>query len=231
MNYICIIITAITMCIVLAVIFKLNLKQNKEIAKNEELNKIAKKFPTNIVVCKTILKKLQNEKVKIEEDDETKDCLYIAVTNKIIIAGTQDNFTRIQTIAHECIHSVQDKRIQIANFIISNMCILFFVVSFILEILKILPDDLEMLFLIIYILLGFLSFVVRAYLENDAMIKAKYLAKEYMEEQDACTKEEIDKLVYGFEQINSMGIKGVNYSLMLGVFIRTIALAIVFLFI
>ena len=227
MNYICIIITAITITIMLAVIFKLNPKKNQELVKNEKLNNIAKKFPSNIEVCKSILKMLKNETVKIEEEKDAKDCVYIAITDKIIIAGTQSNFTRIQTIAHECIHTVQDKRIQIANFIISNICILYFITIVILGVLKLLPD--KMLFLVIYVLLSFCGFLVRSFLENDAMFKAKYLAKEYMEEQDICSKEEIDILTDGFEQINNNGIKGYNYSLFLGIVARVLVLAVVFL--
>ncbi|MBR3163024.1 MAG: hypothetical protein IKF17_02850 [Clostridia bacterium] len=229
MNYICIIITAIVIAIMLAVIFKLNPKSNKELAQNEELNIIAKKFPTNKEICKNILKKLNNETVTIEEDKNAKDCLYIAITNKIIIAGIQDNFTRIQTIAHECLHSVQDRRVQIANFIISNVCILYYAVAIVLEVFNILPENMEITLLTIYVLLGFSSYVIRAYLENDAMIKAKYFAKEYMEEQDVCSKEEIEKIVDGFEQINSNGIKGVNFSLILGVIIRIVILAGIFM--
>ena len=229
MNYICIIITAIVIAIMLAVIFKLNPKQNKELIKNQELNNIAEKFPANIEICKSILKKLNNENVKVEEDKEAKDCLYIAVTNKIIIAGTQDNFTRIQTIAHECLHSIQDKRIQISNFVISNICILYYAVAVFLGVFKILSENMKIPILAIYILLGLASFVIRSYLENDAMIKAKYLAQEYMEEENVCSKEEIDKLANGFEQINSMGIKGVNYSLMLGILIRIIILTGIFI--
>ena len=227
MNYIIIIITAITIVIMLAVIFKLNPKKNQELVKNEKLNNIAKKFPSNVEICKSILKMLKNETVKIEEDKEAKDCLYIAVTDKIIIAGKQDNFTRIQTIAHECIHTVQDKRIQIANFIISNICILYFITMLVLGILKLLPD--KMLFLVIYVLLAICSFVVRGFLENDAMFKAKYVAKEYMEKQKVCSKDEIDMLTDGFEKINNNGIKGYNYSLFLGIIARVIVLAVIFL--
>lgn len=231
MNYIIVIITAIVIAIMLAVIFKLNPKINKKLIENEELNSIAKEFPENIEICKSILKKLDNENVTIEEDGNAKDCLYIAVTNKIIIAGTQNNFTRIQTIAHECIHSIQDKRIQMSNFIISNIIILYFVIGVILGVFRIIPDNNKMLIITIYVLLGFLSFTIREYLENDAMIKAKYLAKEYMKEQNACSKEKIEKLIDGFEQINNNGIKGVNFSLMIGTLIRTIILAGIFVII
>ena len=43
--------------------------------------------------------------------------------------------------------------------------------------------------------------MVRAYLENDAMIKARFLAKEYMEEKKISSKEEINKMVYEFDRI------------------------------
>lgn len=228
MNYIVIIVVCLIFAVLLAFLFKLNPKKSKQIAENKELNNIAEKYPSNLTICKDILKKLNNENVKIEEDMEAKDCLYMVAFNKIVISGTQNNFTRIQTIAHECIHTIQDKRIQMFNFVFSNIFILYFVVILVLAIFKLLPD--KMLFLTIYILLGFMQFVVRAYLENDAMIKAKFLAREYMEEQNVCSEKEIEKLVDGFEQINSMGIKGYNFSLMLGILVKTIILAILLAF-
>ena len=150
----------------------------------------------------------------------------MAAFNKIIIAGTQNNFTRIQTIAHECLHSVQDKRIQMFNFVFSNICILFFVTLLVLDIFNILPY--KMLFLTIYILFIFAQYAVRAFLENDAMIKAKFIAKDYIKKKSICSIEEIDKLVNGFDEINSMGIKGYNFSLMLSNMIKVICLALVF---
>lgn len=226
MSYICIIIICLVLIGILVFIFNLNPKESKQIAENKELNELAKKYPSNIEICKDILKMLKNENVVIEEDSEAKDCLYMVAFNKIIIAGTQTNFTRIQTIAHECIHSIQDKKLQMFNFVFSNICILFYITTIVLTLFKILPD--KMLFLNIYLLLSLTQFLVRAYLENDAMIKAKYLAKEYMENQGACTEEEIKKLVDGFEQINNMGIKGTNFSLALGILVKTIILAILF---
>lgn len=228
MEYIYIIITIIVICILLWIILKLNPKQSKQIAENKELNEIAKKFPSNIEICKAILKKLNNENVKIEEDSKSQDCVYMVAFNKIIIAGKQNNFSRIQTIAHECIHSIQDKRIQMFNFVFSNICIFYFITMLILTALKILPY--KMMFLAIYILLCFVQYVVRAYLENDAMIKAKFLAKEYIQEQKVCTQDEAYKLVDGFEQINKMGIKGYNYSLMVGAMTKIIILSLLFFF-
>ena len=226
MEYICIIIITCILSITLAIILKINVKKVKKIATNEELDNLVEKYPNNIEICKDILKKLNNETVTIEENKEAENCLYIAIINKILIADTKKSFTRIQTIAHECIHSVQDRRILLFNFIYSNIYLLYFFAILILGIFDKLPN--KMMFLAIFILLGLIHFVVRAYLENDAMIKAKYLAKEYMEEAKISTKEEIHKIVEGLENLNNEGIKGVNFSLVLDVLIKTIILSLIF---
>ena len=36
--------------------------------------------------------------------------LYIVATNTILISNIKDTFTRVQTIAHECLHSIQNKK-------------------------------------------------------------------------------------------------------------------------
>ena len=65
------------------------------------------------------------------------------------------------------------------------------------------------------------------YLENDAMIKARYLAKEYMEEKQISKKEEIKKLVNGFDKINKIGIKSINYNIYLSIIIRILIFSII----
>ena len=225
MKFICIIIVTIIISIILAIVLKINVKKVKQIAQNTMLDELAKKYPENTEICREILKKLNNEKVIVEENKDIDNCLYIAVTNKIIIAETKNSFTRIQTIAHECLHSVQERQIQLFNFIYSNIYLLYFIIIFILGLIKKLPN--EMLFLNIFLILGMVYYFVRAYLENDAMLKARYLAQEYMEEKNILSKEEINKIMHGLDQINSLGIKGVNYSLLLGVLIKAIILELV----
>ena len=91
-------------------LFDINLKNIKQICKNEKLDELTKKYPENIEICKWFLKKLNNENVIIEENTSKQSCLYIAITNKILIANIKDTYTRIQTIAHECLHAIQEKR-------------------------------------------------------------------------------------------------------------------------
>lgn len=227
MEYIVIIIVSLVIAIILAIVFGININETKQIAKNDELDKLAQKYPSNRQICEDILDNLNIKNVKIEENDEAKNSLYIAISNKILIANMQNNFSRIQTIAHECIHASQKKSIQLFNFVYSNIYLLYFVVIIILAILKKLPN--EMLFLSIFILLGLVYYMVRSYLENDAMIKARFIAKEYMQKQALCTQDECNKIIDGFDKINNIGIKGVNYSLCFGVLIKIAILSAIFL--
>ena len=218
MEFIIIAIIAVILSVILGVLFGYNLKKVKKITENKELDEKIKKYPNNIEICKSFLKKLNNEKVKVEENSDNEASLYIAVTNKILIANISNTYTRIQTIAHECLHSVQDRKILMFNFIFSNIYILYYIIICVLAIFKILPN--KLVFLSIYLLLSLAYYMVRIYLENDAMINAKYLAKEYMEEIKISSKEEIDKIVKEFGKINDIGIRCVNYKFFLNIIVK-----------
>lgn len=203
------ILTIIT--ILVGIIFKYNKKQIEDIAKNEDLDKIAEKYPSNVEICKEYLEILKNEEVVIEEDKNANSCLYIVATNKILIANMRNSFTRIQTIAHECLHSIQDKRLLLFNFIFSNIYNIYFVVISILAIFGVLPS--KMIFLTILLIFSMVYILVRNYLENDAMIKARFLAKEYMNNKKISDEAEIEKMITQYDQLNNMGIKLVNFSM------------------
>lgn len=229
MNLIIIIMLLAVVLLVLAKVYDINMRKLKQFVEYEEkkFNKLIEGYPSNIEICKYILNKLNNSTVKIVEDKEAKTSMYIALSDKIIIADVKNSYTRIQTIAHECLHSVQKRKMQVFNFIYSNIYLLYFVIVTILAILNKLQDP--MLYIAIMILLSYIYYFVRSYLENDAMIKAKYLAKEFMEEVKISSDEEIDKIIKSYEKLNDMGIKTVNYQLMLETLIKVIILAIAFL--
>lgn len=229
MDYIIIILFLIMVLVILAIVYDVNIKKIKQFAKTEEskFNEITNKYPSNIEICKYILNKLKNNNVKVEEDKNSETCLYIAVTNKIVIANVKNSYTRIQTIAHECLHSIQSRKILLFNFIYSNIYILYFLITTILSIFNILPN--KMLFLSIMLILSYVYYFVRSYLENDTMIKAKFLAKEYMEEVKISKNEEINSIVDSFEKLNNIGIKITNFQLMFETIIKVIILLITFL--
>lgn len=228
MEYIIVAIIVIISLIIAKSIFGVNFKEIKKLVESEkskELDELTKKYPANKEICKWYLKKLKNESVEIEENAGKENCLYIAVTNKILIANVRDSYTRIQTIAHECLHSVQGKKILMSNFVFSNIYLLYFALILVLAIFKILPY--KMLFLGIFIFLSMLYLLIRNYLENDAMTKARYLAKDYMDEVQISTKEEIEEIILEFDKINIIGIRATNYQLFLNVSIKIIIFCII----
>ena len=88
------------MLITLKVVFRIDKKIIMQIVENEKLNSIVQRLPDNIEICKEILKKFKNEKVIIEEEENT-NCFYFVATDKIILNKDKKFFTRVQTIAHE----------------------------------------------------------------------------------------------------------------------------------
>lgn len=204
MEFIIIIILSLLAILILKYIFKINLKELKLYKEQEDLTKITDKFPSNVEITKEILKKLNNESVEVEENLDSETSLYIALSNKIVISNKKNSCARIQTIAHECLHSIQNRTIHLTNFIFSNFYLLYFGIILVLTLFNVIENPL--LHSSILIILSFVQFVIRVYLELDAMIKAKYLAKDYMEEKGIISKEEINLLCNEYDEFNRMGI-------------------------
>lgn len=208
-----------------------DIKQIKEIGYDKELNKIASKFPENKEICTKILEKLGNQKVKIEEEKDSKTSLYIAVSDKIIIANIKDTFTRIQTIAHECLHSTQNRRILLFNFIFSNISIIYYLIAVLLVLFNVLDG---FVFIQIYIGIGIISYAIKSYLETDAMTKAFYVAKEYMVETAKAsaniTQHEVDILLENMGKLNKIGIPLTNFYLIVGIILKIVFLCLAYFF-
>ncbi len=225
MIYIVTIIVCILILIFLRIVLGYDLKQIKLLAKNEKLDKIVSKFPDNITIVKAILKMLGNESVKIEEDKESKTCLYLVQGNKIIVANVSDTFSRVQTMAHECLHSIQNKKTLWAQYIISNIYLLYFAVISAITIFKVIKNPI--IFLVILSVLGLIQYILKSYLETDAMIKARFLAKDYLEKNSIGTKEEREMLIKEYDKINLLGIPATNYSLIRNVILKVIIYSII----
>lgn len=218
-------------CLIVLILLKIglnikfkNLKQFKT-RTNEKASKISNKFPDDEKMCKDILKKLgNNSNVKIISNEEYNSCLYTVYNNTITIGKFKENYMKPQTIAHECIHSFQDKAMLWFNFIISNIYNLFFIVTLILAIFNKLPNT--NLFLMILTGIAFIQYVLRNTLELDAMTRAPYIAKEYLLENNILTDKEIQELLEEYEDVNRIGIPLTNYSLILKSIIKIIILCI-----
>lgn len=210
-------IIIIIICLLSLLLLKLGMNiQLKEILKfknkeNKELDNITSKLPPDEEICQEILTKLgNNSNFTIKKDEQSTDCLYLVFNNSILLGKFRADFIRIQTIAHECIHSIQNKVELWFNYLFSNFYIIYFIVTSILTIFnKINNTNLQM---IILLLLGIIQYVVRSHLENEAMIKAPFIAKEYLIDK-GINLENVNKLIEEYNKINNIGVSFTNYYL------------------
>lgn len=205
---ICCIITLVLLKNFLDIKFKSIKKMNDR--GTDELEYLSIKFPNEEKICKDILRKLNNNsEVKIKNDEEYNSCLYTIFNNTITIGKFKQSYMKLQTIAHECVHACQDKKTLWSNFVFTNIYLIYFWIILILEILNNLAY--ANIHIIILIFLSFIQYILRFTLENEAMIKAKFIAKEYIEENNILDKEEKDKLIKEYDEVNNIGIPFVNY--------------------
>ena len=225
MEILTILITSIIVIIIFVLLFRLNfktLKEIKDIGESKELNEIINKLPENEQVCKEILLMLGNNNVNIKQGtNDSKTSLYIVATNSILIANIKSTFTRIQTIAHECIHSIQDKRLLWFNFIFSNLYLLYFTIITILTIFN--KIAYSGVCAVILCAMSAVLYVVRSYIETDAMIRARYVTKEYLEMKlELINKENVEIIVKNLDRINDKGVKLYNFNLLLGYLMKIV---------
>lgn len=209
-------IVTIIVCVITLILSKfflnINFKEIKklEIRSSEELESLSNKFPKDEQISKDILEKLKNNtNVKIKNEPEYTSCLYTVFNNTITIGKFKQNYMKLQTIAHECIHSCQSKITLWANFIFTNIYLIYFVAILILEFFNKLPYS--NIHILILIFLSFIQYIIRNSLETDAMTRARYVAKEYMEEKKILNKVEEEKLLEEYDKINNIGIPFMNY--------------------
>ena len=219
------IILCLSLIIVLKLVFNANIKNLKKLGKNDRLDNAVEKYGSDQEICKDILKILNVENVKIHVDLESDSTFYMAVPNKIYIGNSKKTFARIQTMAHECIHSSQDRRLQVFNNIFSNIYNIYYLISIILLIIKKTVDN--MVVINIFLILSLVYYTIRIYLENDAMLRAKEISKKYMESKNISSYEEIQEIIEEYEKINKEAVKYLNYSFLANILIKVIIFEII----
>ena len=230
MDLIVIIVMCLVVILTLFLLLKITpkkIKLIKQIGEDKELNEITNVLPENEEICKEMLTMLKNKNVKVKSGNENSEAsLYIVATNSILIANIKNTFTRVQTIAHECLHSVQDKRLLWFNFIFSNIYMIYFLIITALSLFNKLNHP--SIFASIFVIMSFLLFFVRSYLETDAMTKARFLAKDYMKNKTyVISQENIDVVVENYDKLNDIGIKLTNFSLLAGYLIKIVIFCVI----
>ena len=201
-------------------------KNLRKIEEDEELAKSVKKFPSNTEICKQTLEKLNKEDAKVEEDDSSKTSVYMVFKNKIVI-GKANVITRIQTVIHECIHSTQDKRLLKFNVIFANINNLYLLIISVLSLFNRISYNTATICLWILALMQIILYAVRSFLETDAMTRAEFITQDYIEKTNYVSKEEKEKIIQVYKDVNKVGIKSYNYVLLMKALIRLLIYAIV----
>lgn len=171
-----------------------------------ENDKLAQKYsenlPSNEIVCKDILEIVKNNSTQIVIDKEIKNSYYVFLNDKIYISDNKINsnlYTRIVLVAHECIHSVQSKVLQVLNYVFSNLEILLFIIFLIMSLVS---KSSNIIFLASYLIVTTISIIFRSILEIDAVKKSLPLAFKYLSNKEnenvakiiiSCTQQYIKK--------------------------------------
>ena len=230
MNEVITIIICLLVLIITKIVLNIKFKSLKQLKTrtNEKARKIAEKYSDDEKMSKDILNMLgNNSDVRVIHNEEYNSCLYTMYNNTITIGKFKENYMKPQTIAHECVHACQSKKMLWFNFIISNIYNLFFIATLLLLLFNKLPYP--NVFIIILVAISFIQYVVRNALEMEAMTRAPYIAKEYLKESKTLTEQEIKVLLEEYEDVNKIGIPMTNYSLILKNIVRIIIFCIVIL--
>lgn len=149
-------------------------------------------------ICKDILKIIDNEKVNVEIDENSKNSLYVFLNNTMYISNKtnsqksvdEQNKSKVLVIAHECAHSIQSKILQIINFVLANLEMILFAVVLICRIFF----EKYSILVNIYIVVSLISIIVRWYLEMNATINSVKITSNYML-QNNVDKQNIKELI------------------------------------
>ena len=173
--------------------FKLYIK-----GKNDKYNieEIVNNLPDNQVITKDTLNKLKNSTTKMISDEDIKGNYYVFLNDTIYLSTKNTKkYNRLTVICHECVHSIQNKTLQLINFVLSNIEIIAFVILFALKIFNILSNISTYLYIGIVIV----SVIPRIILEIDASLKSIKLTKEYVNEKIGNNEAEFVNKIVNFQ--------------------------------
>ena len=172
--------------------FKNNTKERKKI------QDIIDKLPDNEIIAKEILAENNNTKTKIVLDVDIKNSYYIFLNDTIYLSNknkASTRYSRLCLIAHECKHSLQSKVLQVINFLISNIELIFFVLFAILGLLNFKNSFIPNIYYITVIL----SIIPRLILEFDAVYNSVRISEKYVEQKLSKNEADMVHLVYSFQ--------------------------------
>jgi len=189
---------------------------------NFDIKQIVNDLPDNNIIAKYTLEKLNNKTTKIVFDNDIKGNYYVFLNDTIYLSNKDaDKYKRLTVICHECVHSIQNKALQLINFIFSNLEVIIFVIFAILKLLNKFTNTLTWTYLTVVII----SLIPRFILEIHASLKSITLTKEYVNEKVGKNEAEFVHKIVKFQVISLLPI--MLFSLIFWKIIRTLVIYII----
>lgn len=187
-----------------------------------DMEEIIGKLSDNNTIAKETLENLNNKKTKMVSDDDIKGNYYVFLNDTIYLSSKDaDKYKRLTVICHECVHSIQNKLVQLINFIFSNLEIVLFFIFVILKFLKIFGKTLTYAYITIVII----SLIPRFILEIHASLKSIKLSKEYVNKKIGNNEAQFVNKVVRFQVISLLPI--MLFSLCFWKIIRALIIALI----
>lgn len=150
---------------------------------DKEVSPVLEKIGDNVSLTKAILKFIGNEKTIVEQnpDEKAKISFFQPVKNKIIIRPTGDigDISRLIHVSHECVHSVQPKKLLMAHFILSNIQLIYFIGIF-AYFFYTNSVEIKTILLVIQLILFLGTIFIRLVLEQDASYRSINVATDFL---------------------------------------------------
>ncbi|MBQ7668863.1 MAG: zinc metallopeptidase [Clostridia bacterium] len=185
-------VSTLSLLVLLSIVYfkKINYKELKY---DSELSKDIETLGENVEIATDILKMHGNNHTKVENNKEknAKISYYDHSKDKIVVGGFEKSeYTRIINIAHECVHTTQNKKYLVMNKVFSNLQILYFLFVCI-YFFYIDSKELKLMLLVIQIFIWFITTFVKMVIESDACYRSVQFAKDYLTQkigQDTAAK-------------------------------------------
>lgn len=167
---------------------------NNQVIYDENVSPIVEKLGDNEVITNIVLQHINNYTTKVEKNKEKNEKIsYFNVNNdKIVIKDSNDlkDCSRLIQICHECVHSIQDKKLLKLHFIFSNINILYFLGTFLYFFYND-NQDVRMTLLLIQIFIFLITFMLKIITESDATYRAPIVAYDFL--SDKVNKKSLDE--------------------------------------
>ena len=131
---------------------------------------------------KQILKHIGNENTKVCKDTDIRGNYYSCITDTIYLSKKKEEkylqkgrLKELIIFCHEAIHSMQNKKVQMLNVVLSNVELIYFMILVLTSFQK-----KSMTSILIYLTILLLTMIIRTSLEIDAILKSFNLAKEVL---------------------------------------------------